>query len=725
MTRPIWFALPLVASVAALSAEPGHEEKPSDPPVAKETQGAAFASGPAVVRGNFRSIQVNVDAFGNDILGDAANEPSMAIDPTNPQNLVIGWRQFDTVASNFRQAGVAYSHDGGETWTFPGVLEPGQFRSDPVLAADSLGNFFYYSLSTTTNAEMFVSTDKGVTWTGPISAFGGDKTWMAADTTGGTGNDHLYAIWNSQFTCCAAGTDFTRTTNSAQTFDGPYATPSKPKWGTVEVGPDGRVYVVGTRLSSTAYPVPHLLLSSGNAQNAGETPSFDRVTGVTLGGETTTGGTPNPGGLMGQVWVAVDRSSGSTRGNVYVLGSVDPAGSDPMDVHLVRSTDGGASFAAPVRVSDRVPGAWQWFGTLAVAPNGRLDVVWNDTRTDPSGRVSEVYYAYSTDAGATWSRGLPVTPAFDSTIGYPNQNKLGDYYHLVSDLEGAALAYAATFRGGQDVYFLRVGDCNANGRHDASDLSLGTSADCDLDGNPDECQDRVVCLGCDADGICQRGESCESCPVDCPSGTSGCGNAICEPARGEDCLSCPSDCNGVQGGNPGNRYCCGDGDGTNPIGCADARCSQDGRSCVSTLVDPACCGDGLCESGETTSTCVADCVVGASGEARNLRVAGFDRATGRIDLLYDPACDATQHTIYSGALASVAAYDYTAAACNRGASGSASFVPGPGSVFFVIVGNDGAKEGSYGANGAGGERPEDTSTPGCDLPQNLAGILCE
>ncbi len=709
----------------SLHAQPGHEEKQEDArqPVSRAER--ALGPGGEIVRGNHRSIQVNVDGSGSDIVGDAANEPSMAIDPTNPNRSVIGWRQFDTISSNFRQAGVAYSHDGGETWNFPGVLQPGQFRSDPVLAADTQGTFYYYSLSSTTNAEMFLSTDGGVNWTGPIPAFGGDKTWIASDTTGGPGTDHVYAIWNSQFTCCPPNTDFTRTTNGAASFDGPYSMPSKPKWGTVDVAPDGRVLVVGTRLSTTAYPVPHLLVSSANAQNAGQTPTFDRVTGISLGGETTTGGTPNPGGLMGQVWVASDRSTGPHAGNVYVLGSVDPAGSDPDDVRFVRSTDGGVTFSSSVRVNDRIPDAWQWFGTMSVAPDGRIDVVWNDTRTDPSGRVSEVYYAWSTDAGESWSAGLPITPAFDSGIGYPNQNKLGDYYHMISEAETAALAYAATFRGGQDVYFLRVGDCNANGLHDSRDIAGATSDDCDFNGIPDECQDRVSCLSCNNDGTCQRGESCESCPADCLTTTPGCGNGICEPAAGEDCLSCAADCNGVQSGNPKNRFCCGDGAGTNPVGCGDARCSQNGRSCTSALLEPTCCGDGFCDSGETAANCVADCVFGASGEASGLRVAGYDRATGRVDLLYVPACDATQHTIYSGPLASVSSYDYTAAACSRGASGAASFVPGAGSVFFLIVGNDGSAEGSYGLDGAGAERPEDTGTVSCDLPQTLSGVICE
>lgn len=74
-------------------------------------------------RGPYQSVQVNVDAFGWNIIDDAANEPTIAVDPTDHNRIVIGWRQFDTITSNFRQAGWAYSHDTGRSWTFPGVLE--------------------------------------------------------------------------------------------------------------------------------------------------------------------------------------------------------------------------------------------------------------------------------------------------------------------------------------------------------------------------------------------------------------------------------------------------------------------------------------------------------------------------------------------------------------------------------------------------------------------------
>jgi len=96
--------------------------------------------------GPFTSFQVNVDANGMNILGDAANEPSITVNPTDLSKIAIGWRQFDSISSDFRQGGYGFSTDGGTTWTFPGVLEPGVFRSDPVLHSNETGNFLYLSL---------------------------------------------------------------------------------------------------------------------------------------------------------------------------------------------------------------------------------------------------------------------------------------------------------------------------------------------------------------------------------------------------------------------------------------------------------------------------------------------------------------------------------------------------------------------------------------------------
>ena len=50
------------------------------------------------------SSQVNVNAAGQNIPNDAANEPSLCIDPLNPRRMAVGWRQFTNISSNFRQA---------------------------------------------------------------------------------------------------------------------------------------------------------------------------------------------------------------------------------------------------------------------------------------------------------------------------------------------------------------------------------------------------------------------------------------------------------------------------------------------------------------------------------------------------------------------------------------------------------------------------------------------
>ena len=96
--------------------------------------------------GPYTSYQVNVDANGNNRVGDAANEPSLCIDRNNPNRMSIGWRQFGSVASNFREAGFAYTTNAGTRWIAPGVLENNVFRSDPVLNSDAIGRFFYLSL---------------------------------------------------------------------------------------------------------------------------------------------------------------------------------------------------------------------------------------------------------------------------------------------------------------------------------------------------------------------------------------------------------------------------------------------------------------------------------------------------------------------------------------------------------------------------------------------------
>lgn len=454
---------------------------------------ATTTSVPAEPRvGSAVSVQVNVTSTGLNIADDAANEPSIAVDPTNPNRIAIGWRQFDTIFSNFRQAGWAYSQDAGRTWRFAGVLEPGVFRSDPVLGADADGNFFYSSLKSvqgTLSVDMFVSSNGGVSWIGPNYAWGGDKQWITVDRTTGIGRGNVYQAWALAGACCGTNT-FTRSVDGGFTYSTPGPIPQNPIWGSMDVSPDGNVYVAGVASNNTSRI---LVARSVTAQNPLFLPLFESVVQVNMGGSVgvfSGTGSPNPDGLLGQIWVVADPTGGARAGWVYVLATLDPPGTDPMDVFFARSTDGGVTWSAPTRVNTDVAGNWQWFGTMSVSPDGRIDAVWNDSRNTGLANWSELYYASSNDGGVTWSANQKLSPSWNSHAGFPAQNKIGDYYHLVSDRVGANLAWSATFNGEQDVWFLRIGDydCNGNGVGDSLDIATGTSTDWNQNGIPDPCE---------------------------------------------------------------------------------------------------------------------------------------------------------------------------------------------------------------------------------------------
>merc|ERR1712151_689247 len=144
-------------------------------------------------------------------------------------------------------------------------------------------------------------------------------------------------------------------------------------------------------------------------------------------------------------------------------------------------------------------------------------------------------------------------------------------------------------------------------------------------------------------GICDEGENCLSCAVDCISGTSGgfeCGNGVCED--GETCFTCPKDCmssESTSGGKSDDGFCCYGGKKNpkvdNAVSCEDFRCSPEGIACSpeeSPFVKYCCgdqvcsgeetslncpidgckelCGDGECDSHETIAACPLDCTCG-------------------------------------------------------------------------------------------------------------------
>jgi hypothetical protein len=454
-------ALILFSAVAVTSGQavtPGlleaeHFEKPDDAPmyIFRHEESAPMIS----QLGPFTSYQVNVSSTGQNITADAANEPSIVVDPTNRNKMSVGWRQFDNIASNFRQAGYGYTNNGGTSWTFPGVLEAGVFRSDPVLAPDADGKFFYLSLRGELLTDLWRSLTGGQSWTLLSQAFGGDKQWFTIDTTHSQGRGFQYEYWSPAGNPFP-GKQFTRSTNGGLSWENPVSIPQEIVSGTLDVNSNGDLFLSGVDINSAA---KIWCIRSTNARNAAVSPTFDLATLVNMGGSQSLFKGINPGGSNGQTYLAVDRSGGSTHNNVYMLASLQGFGSpNPTDVMFARSTDNGQTFSAPKRINDDIHSTnkWHWFGTFSVAPDGRLDAIWLDTRNAANNTDSQLFYSYSRDGGNTWSANVAVSQSFNPFLGYPNQNKMGDYMSIVSDLSGGNVAYTATFNGEEDVYYVRV-----------------------------------------------------------------------------------------------------------------------------------------------------------------------------------------------------------------------------------------------------------------------------
>lgn len=478
--------------------------------------------------GSYNSHQINIDVFGQNIPGDRGNEPTLAINPLNPANIVIGWRLFDSPPTAVKHGGVGVSFDSGVSWNntrLPAL--PGQTRTDPVLDVDADGNFYYQSLGLggEDRTSVFKSSDGGVNWSEPVFQFNGDKNWLAIDKTGGPSDGIIYSTWRRT---SFPNPDpnyvpkyFIRSTDGGISYQEPnVALPvANFGFGRLAIGPDGDVYLSGideSFLSINALGVVrrgHYFLKSGNAKDPEASPTFSAQK-IDMGGNSVMMLSeqlqlPNPLGGDGDVQIAADQSVGPMRGNIYMLAHVVPydwlPGSDPLNVNFVRSTDGGDTWSTPIRLNDDNPSAssFQWFPMLSVAPNSRIDAVWYDTRNGTGVtpyRFSQLYYTYSWDGGLTWSKNQAVTPLFNTHLPYSFINgeerpadKIGDYTQMLSDANGAHIAYTGTFNGEQDVYYLNIfPDCNGNKRSDVLDIQQRLSGDTNSNHVPDSCENIAV-----------------------------------------------------------------------------------------------------------------------------------------------------------------------------------------------------------------------------------------
>jgi hypothetical protein len=99
--------------------------------------------------------------------------------------------------------------------------------------------------------------------------------------------------------------------------------------------------------------------------------------------------------------------------------------SSGMDVYLVKSVNGAATWSTPTKLNDDTGAAHQYNPALAVRLDGTVSVSWYDRRNDPNNCTTDIYSTVSTDGAATFSANVRVTPVASNYDGNPNGP--GDY----------------------------------------------------------------------------------------------------------------------------------------------------------------------------------------------------------------------------------------------------------------------------------------------------------
>jgi hypothetical protein len=384
------------------------------------------------------------------------NEPAVAVDPKNPQQLAVAWQV---------NASTAYSRDGGQTWTVAEGTEPKNYRvSGDVslaydaaghailcyIAFDKLGSTNYWAQGATRNG-VFIrrSLDGGRTWepdavtvisheSTPGIPFE-DKPWIIADTSGPHAGN-LYIGW-TQFTLAASDLLFSRSTDGGKTWSQPIKLNSvsglpRDDNGALEgfhgvVGLDGTLYTIWDDRDGIMMAVSHDggVTFSKDRRIIPAGPGYFGITGV-----SRSNGFPQIGfdhnGIGNKNDPRTDGPNGSSRnkhgGNLYVAWS-DYSNGD-VDVFVSSSADDGKIWSAPVRVnSDPIHnGRDQFFQWMAVDPqSGAVNLIFYDRRSDNV--QTTVTLGRSTDGGKTFQN-----YAWDPDSFAAEGDFLGDYLAITA-----------------------------------------------------------------------------------------------------------------------------------------------------------------------------------------------------------------------------------------------------------------------------------------------------
>lgn len=374
--------------------------------------------------------------------------------------------------------GVSRSTNRGGSFTDLGFLNPGPvitdfLSGDPVLGCSDVNTFYYASLferATTSDISVSKSFDGGQTFGSPVSAVSKngtthflDKEWLAVDPTNLNRIYVTYTDFDDSGSLCGfalvsglpiprAAIELVRSTDGGIIWGTPVVIDEVcgkvfVHGSQVAVGPGGEVYVAWEAFAASGARELDIRKSTDSGATFGALVKVDNVicagTCDLFQGNFRTG--------FEFPTLAVDRSGKATNGSVYIAWNdgrnltVPDAASESYgyaDIMASRSTDGGATWLAPVRVNNNPEPLSSGLGTdqyspgIAVDKTGKVGICFYDRRLDPNNFFIDRECAFSKNAGTSWSnkritkKSFPAVPGQDVLL---EPRYMGDYDGLASD----------------------------------------------------------------------------------------------------------------------------------------------------------------------------------------------------------------------------------------------------------------------------------------------------
>jgi hypothetical protein len=328
---------------------------------------------------------------------------------------------------------VQVSADGGATWGPPKPIQaPGERGWDSQITVDPVDG--------TTVWAAWLEKDKSDIVVARSDNFGADWTKQAVDLTNAGTDKPILAVRGDDV---YVAYNHTQTNWVSSSHDGGVT------WKSVKVQPTAKGKL-GWSLASGGVVTPngdvHFSWSGYEQNGVAKGPVNLFVSTSTDGGATwrdtrvdVSGSPPDcSADLCGWAYLGAQIAlTSDAAGTLYALWNAGPTDTKaaPERIWFARSTNGGASWSTRREVSTAPAGVAHAFPAIAAQADGTVRIAWMDARA-PGGSLWNVYHRSSTDGGATWSSEADISSyvtGYDYILQDGFEFPFGDYFELAID----------------------------------------------------------------------------------------------------------------------------------------------------------------------------------------------------------------------------------------------------------------------------------------------------